>query len=123
MIGCNCILLMMMKKENTTNQLRRSLSEISAIMYKIYVKWWVSARPMKESERIAGNMYRMMIFKAKSIWLMTKGIIIVRTQKGIIPLLCIPYLEACTNCCSFSGACSLIQKMIKNANYCLTYGK
>ena len=85
MIGCNCILLMMMKKENTTNQLRRSLSEISAIMYKIYVKWWVSARPMKESERIAGNMYRMMIFKAKSIWLMTKGIIIVRTQKGIIP--------------------------------------
>lgn len=65
--------------------LRRSLSEISAIMYKIYVKWWISEKPKTENEHIAINMYRMMIFKAKSIWLMSKGIIIIRTQKGIIP--------------------------------------
>ena len=74
-----------MEKANTIKSLRRSLSEISAIMYKIYVKWFVSESPVTEGERIAGNMYRMMIFKAKSIWLMSKGIVIVRTQKGIIP--------------------------------------
>ena len=74
-----------MKKTNSTNQLRRTLSEMSAIMYKIYVDWFVSERPVTENEHIACNMYRMMIFKAKSIWLMSKGIIIVRTQKGIIP--------------------------------------
>lgn len=65
--------------------MRRSLSEMSSIMYKIYVEWWVSEKPVTENEHIACNMYRMMIFKAKSIWLMSKGIIIVRTQKGIIP--------------------------------------
>lgn len=65
--------------------MRRSLSEMSAVMYRIYVDWFVSARPMTESEHMACNMYRMMLFKAKSIWLMSKGIIIVQTQKGIIP--------------------------------------
>ena len=74
-----------MKQPNTIKLLRSSLSEMSAIMYRIYVDWFVSARPMTESEHIACNMYRMIIFKAKSIWLMSKGIIIVRTQKGIIP--------------------------------------
>ena len=74
-----------MENANTIKTLRRSLSEISAIMYKIYVKCFVSVNPVTEGERIAGNMYRMMIFKAKSIWLMSKGIVIVRTQKGIIP--------------------------------------
>lgn len=74
-----------MEKAYTIKTLRRSLSEISAIMYKNYVKWFVSVNPATEGERIAGNMYRMMIFKAKSIWLMSKGIVIVRTQKGIIP--------------------------------------
>ena len=74
-----------MKQPNTIKLLRSSLSEMSAIMYRIYVDWFISIRPMTESEHIACNMYRMMIFKAKSIWLMSKGIIIVRTQKGIIP--------------------------------------
>ena len=74
-----------MAKTNSIKQLRHSLSELSAIMYKIYVEWWVSEKHVTESEHIACNMYRMMIFKAKSIWLMSKGIIIVRTQKGIIP--------------------------------------
>lgn len=74
-----------MDNTNSIKQLRRSLSEMSAIMYRIYVNWFVSARPMTESEHIACNMYRMMLFKAKSIWLMSKGIVIVRTQKGIIP--------------------------------------
>lgn len=74
-----------MDNANSIKQLRRSLSEVSAIMYRIYVDWFVSARPMTESEHIACNMYRMMLFKAKSIWLMSKGIVIVRTQKGIIP--------------------------------------
>lgn len=74
-----------MVNTNSIKQLRRSISEMSAIMYKIYVEWWVSEKPVTESEHIACNMYRMMIFKAKSIWLMSKGIIIVRTQKGIIP--------------------------------------
>lgn len=74
-----------MDNTNSIKQLRRSLSEMSAIMYKIYVDWFVSEKPVTESDHIACNMYRMMIFKAKSIWLMSKGIIIVRTQKGIIP--------------------------------------
>jgi len=74
-----------MAKTNSIQHMRRSLSEMSAIMYRIYVDWFVSARPMTESEHIACNMYRMMLFKAKSIWLMSKGIVIVRTQKGIIP--------------------------------------
>ena len=73
-----------MEKTNLT-KLRRSVSELSAIMYKIYVDWFVSERPKAESEHIACDMYRMMIFKAKSIWLMSKGIVIVRTQKDIIP--------------------------------------
>lgn len=74
-----------MDKINSIKQLRRSLSEMSAIMYKIYVEWFVSVRPVTESEHIACDMYRMMLFKAKSIWFISKGIIIVPTQKGIIP--------------------------------------
>lgn len=73
-----------MEKTNLT-KLRRSVSELSAIMYKINVDWWVSAKPVTESNHIACNMYRMMLFKAKSICLMSKGIIIVNTQKDIIP--------------------------------------
>ena len=77
-----------MAKTNSIKQLRRSLSEMSAVMYRIYVDWFVSARPMTESEHIACNMYRMMLFKAKSIWLMSKGIVIVRTQ-----LLCLQLVK------------------------------
>lgn len=74
-----------MNNSSSIQQLRRSLSKISAIMYNIYVEWWVSEKPMTESEQMAGNIYRMMIFKAKSIWLMSKGVVIVQTQKDIIP--------------------------------------
>ena len=44
-----------MEKTNLT-KLRRSVSELSAIMYKIYVDWWVSAKPVTESEHIACDM-------------------------------------------------------------------
>ena len=75
-----------MKRETTIKGLRRSLSEMSTVMYKIYVEWKVSQRKaLTETEHIAENMYRMMIFKAKSIGLMCKGIVIIRTQEGIIP--------------------------------------
>ena len=74
-----------MDKSKPINQLRCYLSEISAIMYKIYVEWFVSEKPVMESEHIAGSMYRMMIFKAKSICQMSEGIVVIPTQKGIIP--------------------------------------
>ena len=56
-----------MDKKKSIKQMRRSLSEMPAIMYKIYVEWWVSEKPVTESEHIACNMYRMMLFKSKSI--------------------------------------------------------
>ena len=75
-----------MDKATAIKGLRRSLGEMSTTMYKIYVEWKVSQRKsLTESEHIAENMYRMMIFKAKSIGLMSKGIVIIRTQEGIIP--------------------------------------
>jgi len=75
-----------MDKTNTIEDLRHTIDEMSIIMYNIYVEWKVSQRgPLTESERMAENMYRMMIFKAKSIGLMSQGVVIVPTQKGIIP--------------------------------------
>lgn len=74
-----------MEKDNTIERLRSSLSELSSIMYKIYVEWWVSEKPVTKSAHIAQNMYRMMIFKAMSICQMSEGIIVIPTQKGIIP--------------------------------------
>lgn len=73
-----------MKQPNTINLLRSSLSEISVIMYNIYVDWFVSAKPKTESEHIACDMYRMMLFKAKSIWLMSEGVTITPQQKDVI---------------------------------------
>lgn len=75
-----------MDKTNTIENLRHTIDELSIIMYNIYVEWKVSQRgPLTESEHMAENMYRMMIFKAKSIGLMSQGVVIVPTQKGIIP--------------------------------------
>ena len=73
-----------MARTNSIQQMRRSLSEMSAIMYNIYVDWFVSERPVTESEHIACDMYRMMLFKAKSIWLMSEGVTITPQQKDVI---------------------------------------
>lgn len=65
--------------------LKRTLNEISAIMYKIYVEWKIKQEnPLTDVERIAETMYRMMIFKAKSIGQMSEGIVIVSTQKDLV---------------------------------------
>jgi len=74
-----------MDNTNSIKQLRRSLSEMSAIMYKIYVEWWLSEKPKAEVEHIACNMYRMILFKAMSICQMSEGIVVIPSQKGIIP--------------------------------------
>ena len=96
-----------MDKTESIRLLRRTLSEISTTMYYNYVDWKCCQEliPLTESERMAENMYRMMIFKAKSIGLMSKGFVILRTQKGIIPDPSTMYsvLRACMNFYSFSG--------------------
>ena len=75
-----------MDKTKTIEDLRHAIDEMSIIMYNIYVEWKVSQSvPLTESERMAENMYRLMIFKAKSIGLMSQGVAITPTQKSIIP--------------------------------------
>lgn len=76
-----------MEKENTIKRLRDILNELSTTMYIIYVDWYSNRDliPLKESEKMAANMYRMMIFKAMSIFQMSKGIVIIPTQESIIP--------------------------------------
>lgn len=75
-----------MNKTKIIEDLRQAVDELSKIMFDIYVEWYASLRsPLTESERMAINMYRMMIFKAKSIGLMSQGIVITPTQKSIIP--------------------------------------
>lgn len=74
-----------MGSTKSIKQMRRVLSELSKTMYMVYVEWRICQRhTFTEAERMAEDMYKMMIFKAKSIWLMSKGIIIIRTQKDII---------------------------------------
>ena len=75
-----------MDKTKTIEDLRQAVDWLSKFMFNIYVEWYASLRsPLIESERMAINMYRMMIFKAKSICQMSTGIIVIPTQKGIIP--------------------------------------
>lgn len=75
-----------MVKANTIEQLRNSVDELATIMYDIFVDWKVYQKyPLTDNELMAENMYRMMIFKAKSICLMSNGIVITPKQKGIIP--------------------------------------
>ncbi len=75
-----------MNRTKTIEDLRQAVDGLSKIMYDIYVEWKVNQRnPLTEVECMAETMYRMMIFKAKSIWQMSQGIVIIPTQKGIIP--------------------------------------
>ena len=75
-----------MNKTKIIEDLRQVVDELAKIMFDIYVEWYASLRsPLTESERMAINMYRMMVFKAKSIGLMSQGIVIIPTQKSIIP--------------------------------------
>lgn len=75
-----------MNKTKIIEDLRQAVDWLSKFMFDIYVEWYASLRsPLIESERMAINMYRMMIFKAKSIWQMSQGIVIIPTQKGLIP--------------------------------------
>ncbi|UPS44060.1 hypothetical protein M1D30_10840 [Prevotella sp. E15-22] len=75
-----------MDEANKNIQLRDAVNKLSSLMYTIYVDWKVNQTvPSKYDELIAENMYRMMIFKAKSISTMSNGITIIPTQKGIIP--------------------------------------
>ena len=75
-----------MDNTNKIALLRDVVDEMSIVMYNIYVEWYVSLKsPLTDIERMAINMYRMMLFKAKSIWTMSNGIIILPTQESIIP--------------------------------------
>ena len=75
-----------MDKTKTIEDLRQAVDGLSKIMFDIYVEWYASLRdPLTESEHMAINMYRMMIFKAKSIELMSQGIVITQTHDEIIP--------------------------------------
>ena len=81
-----------MDKANRIIQLRDAVDKLSSLMYNIYVDWKVSQNnPLTNCELMAENMYRMMIFKAKSIWTMSNGITIIPTQKGIIPRTAFPF--------------------------------
>ena len=75
-----------MVKANTIKRLRGILNELSTTMYIIYVDWYSNRDliPIKESGKMADNMYRMMIFKAMSISQMSEGIVIIPTQEDII---------------------------------------
>ena len=74
-----------MDNTNKIALLRDVIDEMSIVMYNIYVEWYVSLKsPLTDIERMAINMYRMMIFKAKSICQMSEGVTIIPTQKGII---------------------------------------
>ena len=72
-----------MSKTSTTELYRHLVDEICKTMFNTYVEWKRNQElvPLTESERMAENMYRMMIFKAKSIWLMSQGITITQQQK------------------------------------------
>ena len=69
----------------TIEQLRLSVEELTTIMFDIFIDWKVCQNvPLTNSELMAENIYRMMIFKAKSICLMSNGIIVTPKQKGVI---------------------------------------
>lgn len=58
---------------------------MSETMYHMFIEWYLTFhRPMTECEIMAMNMYKMMIWKAKTILLLSDGIEILPTQKDII---------------------------------------
>ena len=74
-----------MEQEDRIGQLKDFVKEMSETMYHIYTGWYLTfRRPMTECEIMAKNMYKMMIWKAKTILLLSEGIDILPTQKDII---------------------------------------
>ena len=74
-----------MSEENKIDQLRLLLKEMSEAMFHIYIDWFCTfSRPLTECEIMATNIYRMMVWKAKTILLLSNGIEILPTQKEII---------------------------------------
>lgn len=71
--------------DNTLEQLKKKLNEVSVTMFNIYVDYYVTIRrPLTECEIMALNMYKMMIWKAKTMWQLSDGIKILPSQKEII---------------------------------------
>ena len=74
-----------MNEENIIDQLRLLLKEMSETLFHIYIDWFRTfRRPLTECEIMATNIYRMMVWKAKTILLLSNGIEILPTQKEII---------------------------------------
>lgn len=74
-----------MSEENKIDQLRLLLREMSEAIFHIYIDWFCTfSRPLTECEIMATNIYRMMVWKAKTILLLSNGIKILPTQKEII---------------------------------------
>lgn len=74
-----------MGQEDRIGQLKDFAKEMSEIMYHMFIEWYLTFhRPMTECEIMAMNMYKMMIWKAKTILLLSDGIEILPTQKDII---------------------------------------
>lgn len=74
-----------MEQEDRISQLKPLVKEMSETMYHIYMGWYQTFhRPMTECEIMAMNMYKMMIWKAKTILLLSDGIEILPTQKDIV---------------------------------------
>ncbi len=74
-----------MSEENKIDQLRLLLKVMSEAMFHIYIDWFCTfSRPLTECEIMATNIYRMIVWKAKTILLLSNGIEILPTQKEII---------------------------------------
>lgn len=74
-----------MEQEDRIGQLKDYVKEMSETMYHMFIEWYLTFhRPMTECEIMSMNMYKMMIWKAKTILLLSDGIEILPTQKDII---------------------------------------
>ena len=74
-----------MSNENKMEQLKSIVKEMSETMFHIYIDWFLTFRsPLTECEKMAINMYKMMVWKAKTILKLSDGIEILPTQKEII---------------------------------------
>lgn len=67
------------------DQLKLLVKEMSETMLRICFDWHSKfRRPLTECEIMAINMYKMMVWKSKTILMLSNGIEILPTQKGII---------------------------------------
>lgn len=74
-----------MSRDNKMDQLKLLVSEMSETMFHIYIDWYSTFnRPLTECENMAINIYKMMVWKAKTILMLSNGIGILPTQKEII---------------------------------------